>query len=68
MADKYVYKISSLYLQKWMRYDIKHVKNRHFSPHFRDLTVIFRILFFDGFWRFKKCIRVIFRALCESLT
>ena len=21
--------------KKWLRYDIKHVKNRHFSPHFR---------------------------------
>ena len=27
MADKYVHKISSRYLQKWLRYDIKHVKN-----------------------------------------
>ena len=26
MADEYVHKISSLYLQKWLRYDIKHVK------------------------------------------
>ena len=26
MADKYVYQISSRYLQKWQRYDIKHVK------------------------------------------
>ena len=30
MADEYVYKISSRYLQKWLRYDIKHFKNRHF--------------------------------------
>ena len=29
------------------------------------LTVIFRILFFDRFWRFKKCFRVIFRVLCK---
>ena len=34
MADEYVYKISSQYLQKWLRYDIKHVKTRHFSRHF----------------------------------
>ena len=34
----------------------------------RDLTVIFRILFFARFWRFKKCFRVIFRVLCENLT
>ena len=35
---------------------------------FRDFTVIFLILFFDRFWRFKKCFRVIFRVLCENLT
>ena len=35
---------------------------------FRDFTVIFRILFFDRFWYFKKCLRVIFRVLCENLT
>ena len=33
-AHEYVYKISSRYLQKWLRYNIKHVKNRHFSRHF----------------------------------
>ena len=48
MADEYVYKISSQYLQKWLRYDIKHVKNRHFSRRFVT-TVIFLILFFDRF-------------------
>ena len=26
--------ILSRFLQKWLRYDIKHVKNRHFSRHF----------------------------------
>ena len=35
---------------------------------FRDFTVIFLISFFDRFWCFKKCIRVIFRVLCENLT
>ena len=35
---------------------------------FRDFTVIFRILFFDRFWCFKKCFRVIFCVLCENLT
>ena len=34
MADKNVYTILSRQLQKWLRYDIKHVKNRHFSPNF----------------------------------
>ena len=34
---------------------------------FRDFTVIFRILFFDRFWRFKKGFRVIFlRSLRKS--
>ena len=35
---------------------------------FRDVTVIFRILFFDRFWCFKKCLMVIFRVLCENQT
>ena len=30
--------------------------------------MIFLILFFDRFWRFKKCFRVIFSVLCENLT
>ena len=37
MSHEYVYKISSRYLQKWLRYSIKHVKNRHFSRHFGTL-------------------------------
>ena len=39
MADDYVYKISSCYIQTWLRYDTKHVKNRHFhviSGLYRD--------------------------------
>ena len=32
MADEYVYKISSRYPQKWLRYDIKHVKNKTCVP------------------------------------
>ena len=34
MTDEHVCKISSRCLQKWLSYDIKHVKNRHFSRHF----------------------------------
>ena len=60
MSHEYVYKISSRYLQKWLRYNIKHVKKQALFTSFRDFTVIFRILFFDRFWRFKKCFRVIF--------
>ena len=42
MADYYVYKISSRYLQKWLRYYIKHIKS-HFGtlpwfPEFYFLT------------------------------
>ena len=37
MSHEYVYIISSRYLQKWLRYSIKHVKNRHFSRHFGTL-------------------------------
>ena len=39
MADEYVYTISSRYLQKWLRYDIKHVKTVTFhviSGLYRD--------------------------------
>ena len=41
MADEYVYKISSRYLQKWLSYDIKHelktTKYAHFH-YFNFLT------------------------------
>ena len=49
MADEYVHKIASRCLQKWLRYDIKHVKKQAFFTSFRDLTVILLILFFDRF-------------------
>ena len=62
MSNEYVYKISSRYLQKWLRYSIKHVKNRHFSRHFGTLPWFSEFLFFDRFWRFKKCFRFIFRV------
>ena len=44
MADEHVYKISSRYLQKWLRYYMKHVKNRHFhviSGFYRDFPYFF---------------------------
>ena len=59
MADEYVYKISSRYLQKWLSYDIKHVENNQICP-------FSLFLFFDRFWFFKKCFWVIFRVLCEK--
>ena len=33
---------------------------------FSKFSEMFRILFFDRFWRFKKCFRVIFRVLWEN--
>ena len=52
MTAKYVYKISSRYLQKWLRYehDIYNMsKEQALFTSFRDYTVIFRMLFFDRF-------------------
>ena len=49
MSHEYVYKISSRYLQKWLRYNIKHVKKQALFTSFRDFIVIFRILLFDRF-------------------
>ena len=49
MADKYVYKVSSRYLQKWLSYDIKHVKKGTFHVIW-ELFAIFLILFY--FYRF----------------
>ena len=49
MADEFVYIISSQYLQKWPRYDIKHVKNRHFSRHFGTLQWFSRFYFLTDF-------------------
>ena len=42
MADEYVYKISSRYLQKWLSYDIKHVEENQICP-------FSLCLFFDRF-------------------
>ena len=49
MSHKYVYKISSRYRQKWLRYNIKHVKNRHFSRHFGTLPWFSEFCFLTGF-------------------
>ena len=49
MADQYLYKNSSRYLQKWLRYDIKHVKNRHFSRHFGTLLWFHEFYFLTDF-------------------
>ena len=67
MADKYVHKISSQYFQKWLRYDIKRVKNRHFSRHFGTYRYFPNFIFWP-ILMLQKCFRVIFRDLCENLT
>ena len=41
--------ISSRYLQKWLRYSIKHVKNRHFSRHFWTLPRFSEFCFLTDF-------------------
>ena len=46
----------------------KTCKKKSLFTSFRDFTVISRIFFFDRFWRCKRCLRVIFRVLCENLT
>ena len=62
MADEYVYTISSLYLQKWLSYDIKHVKNRYVSTFhvISGLAAIFRILFLTDFDASKSVLRSFF--------
>ena len=49
MADEYVYKMSSRYLQKWLRYDIEHFKNRNFSRHFWTLPQFPEFYFLTDF-------------------
>ena len=63
------YKISSRYLQKWLRYSIKHVKNMHFfhviSGLYRDFP---NFCFLTDFDASKSALGSIFRVLCENLT
>ena len=49
MSHEYVYKISSRYLQKWLRYNIKHVKNSRFSRHFGTLPWFSEFRFLTDF-------------------
>ena len=49
MADEYVRKISSRYLQNRLRYDGKHVKNRHFSRNFGTLPWFSEFYFLTDF-------------------
>ena len=49
MSHEYVYKISSRYLQKWLRYNIKHVKSRRFSRNFGTLPWFSEFCFLTDF-------------------
>ena len=49
MANEYLCNISGGYLQKWPRYDIKHVKKQELFTQFRDFTVILQIVFLTDF-------------------
>ena len=49
MSHEYAYNISSRYLQKWLKYSIKHVKNRHFSRHFGTLPWFSEFCFLTDF-------------------
>ena len=68
MANKYVHKIASRYLQKWLRYDIKHVKTGTFHV-ISGLNRDFRnFIFVTDFDASSVLTRVIFRVLYENLT
>ena len=54
MSHEYVYKISSRYLQKWLRYNIEHVKNRHISRHFGTLPWFSEFCFLADSENFEK--------------
>ena len=60
MSHEYVYKISSRYLQKWLRYNIKHVKNRHLSRHFATLPWFSEFCFLTDFDASKSVLRSFF--------
>ena len=49
MSHEHVYKFSSRYLQKWLKYNIKYVKNRHFSRHFATLPWFSEFCFLTDF-------------------
>ena len=67
MSHEYVYNISSRYLQKWLRYNIKHVKNRHFSRHFRTLPWFSEVCFLTDFDASKSVLGSFFsRSLRKS--
>ena len=66
MSHEYVYKFSSRYLQKWLRYNIKHVKNRHFSSHFATLPWFSEFCFLTDFDASKSALGPFFRVLLRK--
>ena len=66
LTGEYVYQISSRYLQKWLRYNIKHVKNRHFSRHFGTLPWFSKFCFLTDFDASKSVLGSFSRSLRKS--
>ena len=66
MADEYLYKLSSRYLQKWLRYDKNYVKNRHFPRHFGTLPRFSEFYFLTDFDTSKVSWGHISRSLRKS--
>ena len=64
--NRYVYKISSLYLPKWLRYNIKHVKNRRFSRYFGTLPWFSEFCFLTDFDVSKSVFGTFSRSLWKS--
>ena len=63
MSHEYVYKISSRYLQKWLRYSIKHVKNRHLSRYFGTSPWFSEFCFLTDFDASKSVLGSFLRSL-----
>ena len=66
MSHEYVYKISSRYLQKWLRYNIKHVKNRRFSRHFGTLPWFSEFCFLTDFDASKSVLESFFAFFAKT--
>ena len=60
MSHEYVYKMSSRYLQKWLIYNIKHVKNWRFSRHFGTLPWFSEFRFLTDFDASKSILGLFF--------
>ena len=63
--NRYVYEISSRYLQKWLSYDIEFVKNSHFSRHVGTSPQFSWFNFLTDFDVSKKCFRSFFAFVAK---